>query len=185
MDVWRLLNAEIDGNVLRHPSCHSPQVARESFTIGVVEDQRRKIHGGEVREHVQHCQPSLVPASDGCSVIERMLRDVGEVDWTEDVSNTNHRGTYITANRARTISRPAPPEDVVRLCGDSCAAVARQTNATDQTAQRLRPTRDAIRRQLACVTGSGTPAVGGGSPRGASETMAGDISAFCIAPGRD
>lgn len=90
MDVWRLLNAESDGNLSWHRSCHSPQVARESFTIGVVENQRRKIHGGEVREHVQHCQPSLVPAGDGCRVIERVLRDVREIDGTEDVSDAEH-----------------------------------------------------------------------------------------------
>ncbi len=73
VDESRLLNAELDGYVSRHGRRHLPQVAQESFTIGVLEHQRRKIHRGEVREHVQQRQPSLVPASDGASMIERML----------------------------------------------------------------------------------------------------------------
>ena len=95
VDVGRLRNAELDGNVWRHGGCHSLQVAHESLTI--LQHQRRKIHRGEVREHIQQRQPSLVPASDRCSVIERMLRDLGEINWTEYVSNTDHRGASTSA----------------------------------------------------------------------------------------
>ena len=97
VDVGRLLNAELDGNVWRHGGCHSLQVAHESLTIGILEHQWRKIHRGEVREHIQKRQPSLVPASDRCSVIERMLRDLGEINRTEYVNNADHGGASTSA----------------------------------------------------------------------------------------
>jgi hypothetical protein len=90
VDDCRLQNAELDGNVPRHASRHSPQVAHQSFTMNVVERYWWNIHRGSVWKHMQQRQPGLVPSGNSCRMIQRMLRDLGQVDWTEYLCDADH-----------------------------------------------------------------------------------------------
>ncbi len=73
VNIRRLLNAKVHGDLLRYGRGHSPQAGHQVFTIRLPEHQRRNIHDREVRKHIQQGQARLVPARDGGSMIECVL----------------------------------------------------------------------------------------------------------------
>ena len=90
MNVWRLLNPDVDRHVRWHGGGEASHVGQEPFALLVRQPEWRDIHHGHVGEHVQHRESGLVRMGDCRSVIDRTAGELREINWTEDLRDPQH-----------------------------------------------------------------------------------------------
>ena len=109
VDVLGLLNADVHTHIGGHPDCHFAYRLVQRLPIGLLQYQWKRLHGGPRDKHVQQRELCLVPVRDGCSVIQRVLRDFGEVNRTQYACDANHVVALLSRYRAGDAFSSSPP----------------------------------------------------------------------------
>lgn len=86
MDTSGFVHTQVEAHARRHVCAHPAQIAEQALPRFRRKHQRRSVHRRQIAEDIQYREARTIAMRDGRSMVERVLRDVREIDRAENVS---------------------------------------------------------------------------------------------------